>query len=121
MRAIVLLALLMVVSGCASRSPDVVVVSSAPGGRQPRSATGIPPGQYPPPGQCRIWIPGRPPGRQPRAARCESLVGQVPRGAFLLYNSAAWDSDYDWNEHARRNPGTVPDIVIRVIVSKRSR
>jgi hypothetical protein len=31
---------------------------------------GIPPGQLPPPGQCRVWYDNRPAGRQPRATNC---------------------------------------------------
>jgi hypothetical protein len=30
----------------------------------------IPPGHYPPPGECRVWIPGRPPGHQPPPVKC---------------------------------------------------
>ena len=31
---------------------------------------GIPPGQLPAPGQCRVWYDNRPAGRQPRATSC---------------------------------------------------
>lgn len=30
----------------------------------------IPPGHYPPPGECRLWLPDRPPGHQPPPMRC---------------------------------------------------
>lgn len=46
---------------------------------------GIPPGHLPPPGQCRIWMPGRPPGHQPPPGQCRVLKAQVPVGAWLLY------------------------------------
>jgi hypothetical protein len=49
---------------------------------------GIPPGHLPPPGQCRIWIPGEPPGKQKKqnsAAPCEKLSGDVPSGGWLVY------------------------------------
>ena len=62
---------------------------------RPRS-TMIPPGQYPPPGQCRVWIVGTPPGQQARPARCDAL-GQIPSGAFILFAGKAWDADYDWS------------------------
>jgi len=42
---------------------------------------GIPNGQLPPPGECRVWFPGRPPGQQPPPSRCG---GTVPLGAWLL-------------------------------------
>jgi hypothetical protein len=37
-------------------------------------------------------------------------------GAFILYNGAAWDADYDWRTHERRNPGTVPSVILKVTV-----
>ena len=46
----------------------------------------IPPGHIPPPGMCRIWIPGRPPGHQPAPGNCRVLSRQVPRGAYLIAN-----------------------------------
>jgi hypothetical protein len=30
----------------------------------------IPPGHLPPPGECRVWLPGLPPGHQPPPGRC---------------------------------------------------
>jgi hypothetical protein len=73
----------------------------------------VPPGHYPPPGHCRIWHPGRPPGHQPRPFPCHQRVA-VPPGAFILYNGVAWDGDYDWRGHARRQPGTVPSVIIEI-------
>ena len=55
----------------------------------------VPPGQYPPKGQCRVWIQDRPPGQQRDAAPCDAL-GDIPAGAFILFGGEAWDSDYDW-------------------------
>jgi hypothetical protein len=40
----------------------------------------IPPGHYPPPGECRLWYPNRPPGHQPPPGGC----GAVPPGAWLI-------------------------------------
>jgi len=48
----------------------------------------IPPGHYPPPGECRIWYPGRPPGHQPPPGRCDSLATEVPPGAWLIRHPA---------------------------------
>ncbi len=80
----------------------------------PKKLKGVPPGHYPPPGQCRLWHEGRPPGHQPRPQSCESLVGRVPEGAFVLYNDDAWDADYDWRGHAARHAGSVPTAILRV-------
>lgn len=81
--------------------PPVVVV--------PR-ALDVPPGHYPPPGHCRVWYAGRPPGQQPPPTPC-GRVAVVP-GSFILYDRRAWDADYDWARHARRQPGSVPRVII---------
>ena len=57
---------------------DLVV--EGPGG-QPFS---VPPGHFPPRGQCRIWQPGVPPGRQSPPGACDDLVLRVPPDAVLL-------------------------------------
>jgi len=40
----------------------------------------IPPGHYPPPGECRIWYPDRPAGQQPPPTGCNN----VPPGAWVI-------------------------------------
>lgn len=50
---------------------------------------GIPVGQMPPPGSCRIWHPDRAAGRQPPAGGCEELRRRVPADAWLLYRPTA--------------------------------
>ncbi|MDH5234863.1 MAG: hypothetical protein OEW77_07860 [Gemmatimonadota bacterium] len=69
----------------------------------------VPPGQYPPEGQCRIWIHDLAPGRQAAAAPCNAL-GAIPRGAFILFRGDAWDFDHDWLEESRR--GSVPPEIV---------
>lgn len=71
-------------------------------GRRPRT-TFIPPGQYPPSGQCRLWIAGTPPGQQARPAACDAL-GTIPAGAFILFANKAWDADYDWSTDSSAPP-----------------
>jgi hypothetical protein len=46
---------------------------------------GIPEGHLPPPGECRVWYPGRPAGHQPPPGKCERLSLRVPVGAWLIY------------------------------------
>jgi len=48
---------------------------------------GIPPGHLPPPGQCRVWVPGEPPGKQKKNASgdCSAVSRQVPAGGWLVY------------------------------------
>lgn len=45
----------------------------------------IPPGHLPPPGKCRIWIPGNPPGHQPKARRCAGIEADAPAGSWIVY------------------------------------
>jgi len=45
----------------------------------------IPPGHYPPPGQCRVWDPDLPPGRQAAPGSCRALERRVPAGSYLIY------------------------------------
>ena len=63
----------------------------APIGAQSRrsSSQGIPPGQMPPAGQCRVWYDGVPPGRQPRATSCRDAerVAARDRNARVIYGS----------------------------------
>jgi hypothetical protein len=44
----------------------------------------IPPGHMPPPGKCRIWIPGKTPGQQPPPGDCYELEMNMPPGAWLI-------------------------------------
>jgi hypothetical protein len=74
----VLRAGILVISIPAQRPGDGVAVRAD--GRTFR----IPPGHYPPPGQCRIWNPNRPPGLQSPPGPCERLERQVPRGSYLV-------------------------------------
>ncbi len=69
----------------------------------------VPPGHYPPPGQCRVWIHDRAPGQQARAAPCNALGG-IPAGAFILFGGDAWDADFDWIAESQRG-GVPPEIV----------
>jgi hypothetical protein len=89
--------------------PPVVVV-------EPRRVH-IPPGHYPPPGYCRLWHSGRPPGQQPKPFPCHKPVA-VPAGSFILYNGVAWDGDYDWRAHSKRQPGSVPSVIVEMSVRR---
>lgn len=78
----------------------------------------VPPGQYPPAGQCRVWIHDRPPGQQARPAPCNAL-GDIPAGAFILFGGEAWDADFDWTAEAGR--GEVPPEIVTLTRRRRGR
>lgn len=88
--AVVLAALTAIVSsGCASVGhglPPSGGPGGGPHGHGGYERLGIPPGHLPPPGECRVWLPGLPPGQQSPPGKCEDLYGQVPLGGWLLYS-----------------------------------
>lgn len=108
MRSVAVTLMALGLSACA------VVVAEEPSAPRPVAAgprgLDIPPGHYPPPGHCRVWYAGRPPGQQPPPVKCERVA--VTPGSFILFERRAWDVDYDWAAHARRQPGSVPRIII---------
>jgi len=73
----------LALTGCAYPmvvSAPPVMVAPAPHQTQIH----IPPGHYPPPGSCRIWVPGVPPGQQSPPGNCSDLQRRVPPGAVLI-------------------------------------
>ena len=64
-------------SPAASKSPSTAVT------------LGVPPGQLPPVGRCRVWVPGQPPGHQPRARSCNGIVATAPAGSWILFRPRA--------------------------------
>lgn len=48
---------------------------------------GLPPGQRPPPGMCRIWIDGVPPGHQPAPTDCATAERSRPPNARVIYGA----------------------------------
>lgn len=83
--AAVLVAALLTVAGCSRKTVVVAPSPSVTAGSSTAVALGVPPGQLPPPGRCRVWVPGRPPGRQARARACDGILATAPPGAWILY------------------------------------
>jgi hypothetical protein len=65
----------------------------------------IPPGQYPPPGHCRIWFPDRPPGHQPPPERCHGAG--VPPGAWLIRHPADRPDHVHISVYDPHDPGSI--------------
>jgi hypothetical protein len=52
-----------------------------------RNTNGVPPGQRPPAGMCRVWIDGVPPGHQPAVTDCTTAQLNVPLHGRVIYGS----------------------------------
>lgn len=59
--------------------------ASAQGRGRGRAKDGIPPGQRPPAGMCRIWIDGVPPGHQPAPTDCRTAVRNQPPNSRIIW------------------------------------
>jgi hypothetical protein len=84
---------LLAVTGC-SRTTRTVILGPNPdvqsGGPSTAATLGLPPGQLPQVGECRIWIPGTPPGRQPRprSRPCGGISAFAPPGSWIVARPA---------------------------------
>jgi hypothetical protein len=77
-----------VLLACASSTPPESVPAPAPAaakGPSTAARLGIPPGHLPPPGSCRVWLPGKPPGHQAKSGPCAALLRAAPPGSWLVY------------------------------------
>jgi len=73
---------------------------------------GIPPGHLPPPGQCRVWLPGEPPGHQPRPRSCAHIERTAPAGSWIVYRP----SEDKKVVHVRVVDERRPGVVVRLRV-----
>jgi hypothetical protein len=78
----------LAILGLSACAKPVVENQPQPDARAPSAAAatlGVPPGQLPLPGYCRLWFPGRPPGHQPKAGPCADVEVGAPAGSWVLY------------------------------------
>ena len=63
-------------------------------GRGRGNSQGIPPGQMPRAGECRVWIDGLPPGRQAAPTNCDQAerVAWRNRNARVIYGDDAYST-----------------------------
>jgi len=66
----------------------LAVASPAMGQGRGRTNNGVPPGQLPPAGMCRVWIDGIPPGREPPVTDCATAQLQRPLNSRVIYGDA---------------------------------
>lgn len=100
----------------ATRIPGTSTAGSEPEEKNQNAAAnastasrfGIPPGHLPPPGACRVWMPGEPPGQQKKSASgdCALVSRQVPAGGWLVYRPSG-----DKKEVVVREYGPDHDVV----------
>ena len=64
---------------------------------------GIPPGQMPSAGQCRVWFDGVPPGRQPAPTSCDQAerIASRSRNARVIYGDDRYSRSDDWRYRDR--------------------
>jgi hypothetical protein len=100
-------------AGCASATagdsppdPNAVVFEQS----DPPEELGIPVGQLPPPGECRVWYPNRETGDQPPPVACDLALADAPARTFVLYRP----QDPLTEVHARVIDAKRPGFVVRV-------
>ncbi len=100
----------VLLAGCSSRSPDVQTGPRTGENASTAARFAIPPGHLPPPGMCKVWMPGEPPGQQKkkyRAGNCSVIERQVPRGGWLVYNLNGDKKQVVVREYGVRSPGVI--------------
>jgi len=75
-------------------------------GNRGYGSQGIPPGQMPPAGMCRVWYDGVPPGRQPRPTNCNDAerLASRDRNARVIYGD-----DYGYRDRSGNYPNGTND------------
>ena len=76
---------------------SVILLAVVTGTSEAQSRQGIPPGQMPRAGQCRVWIDGVPPGRQPAPTSCDQAerIASRNRNARVIYGDDRYSRSDD--------------------------
>lgn len=72
---------------------SVLAAPVAAQGRGRGRGAGIPPGQMPPAGLCRVWYEGVPPGKQPRPTSCREAERVAARERYARVIYGEWRGD----------------------------
>jgi len=100
-----------------SSSPPAQPKPAASRGPSTAATLGIPPGHLPPPGQCRVWLPGQPPGHQAQARGCARIERTAPAGSWIVYRPTEDKKVVQVRVIDERRPGVV--VRLRVYDVKR--
>ena len=73
----------------------------------PLNSLNIPKGHLPPPGECKIWIPGKPAGQQGPNVSCAYANANAPLGAWVITHEG---ERYRVNIFNRRKPSVIDEI-----------
>ncbi|MDB4878116.1 MAG: hypothetical protein JWM41_4562 [Gemmatimonadetes bacterium] len=84
-----------------------MLAAAAPAMAQSRGKgnDGVPPGQRPRAGMCRIWVDGLPPGQQPAPTDCATARARVPSNGRILFGSRTQS-----NRHLNTSNGQVVGV-----------
>jgi hypothetical protein len=78
------------------------------------NSQGIPPGQMPRPGECRVWYDNRPPGRQPAPTNCDQAerIASRSRDARVIYGEDRYATRNRDERYRDRSAGSsrYPDV-----------
>ena len=99
--------------------------SEAQGRGRRANSQGIPPGQMPRAGECRVWYDGVPPGRQPRPTSCREAerIAARDREARVIYGDDRYDNGriyQDERSENRRGGNSVTDAIRDRILRNRT-
>jgi hypothetical protein len=114
-------ALGLAVAACATKATQVAstTTSNAKMNASAAVALGIPPAHLPPPGECRVWVPGVPPDKQQRTRSCTGVVRAAPANSRILFRPTKDAGMVHVREMDRAPEGSM--IVVRVYDAKDGR
>ena len=120
--ALVLLAAVACSSISTTKSKPAPAPSPAPApaqkqGKSTAATLSIPPGHLPPPGQCRVWMPGEPPGHQAKARSCANIERSAPAGSWIVYRPTEDKKVVHVKVVDQRRPGIVVHVRIYDVAS----
>jgi hypothetical protein len=79
-------------TGCIAVFAALALATPAMAQGRGRGNGGVPPGQRPSAGMCRVWIDGLPPGQQPAPTDCRTAASRVPYNGRLIYGDQTTES-----------------------------